>query len=96
MELSTIVKVKQGSEHELHIGFRDKVNTIILLEYYVSYSLIRPPMRPLFINTKKLMLLHYYILCMQEVNNIYGMFRTRSLLHQKAYQHSKGKLIDLM
>ena len=23
----------------------------------------------------------------QEVNNIYGMFRTRASLHQKAYQH---------
>ena len=24
---------------------------------------------------------------LQEVNNIYGMFRTRCSLHQKAYQH---------
>jgi HD superfamily phosphohydrolase len=23
----------------------------------------------------------------QEVNNIYGMFRTRASLHQRAYQH---------
>lgn len=30
---------------------------------------------------------HYSVYHKKEVNNIYGMFRTRSSLHQKAYQH---------
>lgn len=28
-----------------------------------------------------------YVDTFQEVNNIYEMFRTRCILHQKAYQH---------
>ena len=32
----------------------------------------------------------------QEVNNIYGMFRTRSILHQKAYQHPVTNGIEMM
>ena len=33
---------------------------------------------------------------MQELDNIYGMFRTRGILHQKAYQHKTVKAVEKM
>lgn len=37
------------------------------------------------------------ILCnMQEMDNLYGMFRIRGSLHQKAYQHKTSKAVEQM
>ena len=32
----------------------------------------------------------------QELDNIYGMFRTRAILHQKAYKHKTIKAVEGM
>ena len=34
--------------------------------------------------------------CIQELDNIYGMFHTRGILHQKAYQHKTIKAVERM
>ena len=38
----------------------------------------------------------YMVQLEQEVNNIYEMFHTRSMLHRKAYQHKTINIIEEM
>lgn len=41
-------------------------------------------------------LLISFNLCFQEVGNLYDMFHMRNCLHQRAYQHPVGNIIETM